>query len=73
MSEQAYVFAATKENFPELVLGNSRKGPVQLGELVRIASDFRGGLPRRALMALLETLEPDDPRVRRYRQALFDH
>jgi len=45
----------------------------QIAALVRLASDFRGDLPRRALLALLETLEPGDPRVRRYRQAFFEH
>lgn len=45
----------------------------QIAELVRRAPAYRNGLPRRALVALLDTLEPDDARVKRFRQALFDH
>jgi putative thioredoxin len=45
----------------------------QLAELDRRASDYRDGLPRRAIQVLLDTLDPQDPRVRRFRQRLFNH
>ncbi|MEA3275861.1 MAG: tetratricopeptide repeat protein [Pseudomonadota bacterium] len=44
-----------------------------LAELQRRAPDYRGGLPQKALMVLLDMLDPDDERGRRYRRALFDH
>ncbi len=45
----------------------------QLDELHRRDPDYRDGLPRRALMVLLDTLDAQDERVRRFRQSLFDH
>jgi hypothetical protein len=58
MADEAYAIEGTKANFPELV----RRSP-----------DFRGGLPPRALAAMLDTLEPDDPPVNRLRHSLFEH
>jgi putative thioredoxin len=45
----------------------------QLADLVRRDPGYRNGLPRRALMGVLDTLDPDDERIRRYRQHLLDH
>ena len=45
----------------------------QLADLVRRDPGYRNGLPRRALMGVLDTLDPDDERIRRYRQHLFGH
>jgi putative thioredoxin len=45
----------------------------QLAELDRRSHDYREGLPRRALKVLLDTLDPQDPAVRRFRQRLFNH
>lgn len=45
----------------------------QLSELHRREPDFRGALPRRALMVILDLLGPDDGRTKGYRQMLFDH
>lgn len=45
----------------------------QLAELERYAPDYRDALPRRAIEVLLDTLDPQDPRVRRFRQRLFNH
>jgi putative thioredoxin len=45
----------------------------QLAELDRRAPDYRDGLPGRALKVLLDTLDPQDLAVRRFRQRLFNH
>jgi putative thioredoxin len=44
-----------------------------LADLHRRAPDYRGGLPRRAMVTVLDLLGPEDERVRRYRQLLFRH
>jgi putative thioredoxin len=46
-----------------------------LGELMRLhreVPDYRGGIPRRALLALFQMLDPSDERVRRFRAELFN-
>jgi putative thioredoxin len=45
----------------------------QLSELHGRDPDYRGSLPRRALLVVLDLLGPQDERTRRYRQILFDH
>ncbi len=45
----------------------------QFADLVGRDPGDLNGLPRRAIMSVLDTLDPDDERVRRYRQHLFDH
>jgi putative thioredoxin len=45
----------------------------QIAELMRRDPGYRNGLPRRALLELLEILGPDDERARRYRQILVSH
>ena len=45
----------------------------QLSELQRRDPDYCAGLPRRALLVLLDLLGPEDERAQRYRKILFDH
>jgi putative thioredoxin len=45
----------------------------QLSELHGRDPEFRGALPRRALLVLLDLLGPDDERTGRYRRLLFGH
>lgn len=45
----------------------------QLAELARQDPGYRDGISRRALMGVLDTLDPDDARIRLYRQAMFDN
>lgn len=44
----------------------------QLAALVEQAPDYRSGVAGRALAALLDLLDPDDERVRRYRRSLMN-
>lgn len=44
-----------------------------LAELVKREPEYREGIPRRALGAVLELLDPADERVRRYRRTLFGY
>jgi putative thioredoxin len=45
----------------------------QLSELHRRDPEYRGALPRRALLVVMDLLGPDDERTRRYRRILFEH
>jgi len=45
----------------------------ELAEIHRRDPSFRNGIGRRGLVALLEQLGPDDPRVGPYRRLLFQH
>ena len=45
----------------------------QLVELVRRDPEYRAGLPRRALAAVLDGIDPNDERIRSFRRMLFEH
>ncbi len=56
-----------------LVVDDYEQALAQLAEIHRRAPGFRDGIGRRGLIATLEQLAPDDPRVGTYRRLLFQH
>lgn len=67
-SEMRFKLAAVR-----LVADDVTAALEQLSELHRRDPHFRGALPRRALLVLLDMLGPDDERTGRHRQTLLNH
>lgn len=67
-SETRFALAAVR-----LMADDSTPALAQLSELHRRDPGYRGALPRRALLVLLDLLGSEDGRTRPFRQMLFDH